>query len=219
MKMINKTAALVLGVLFAFSAGVFAPIDDAQARDYTKTHAKKHYKSHVKKHSGYKSNRRVKRTAKKHRATHRSASKSRHTHRRSRKHSRSDASFRRHRMNLGAMATTHTRRAHAPARTSGGVRWSASQGCLNASLRGVIYQVASKFGSVRVNSTCRSSARNRRAGGARRSHHLSGNAVDFRVSGNVRAVSAYLRSHGSVGGIKHYGGGRFHIDTGQRRSW
>jgi hypothetical protein len=30
---------------------------------------------------------------------------------------------------------------------------------------------------------------------------------------------AYLRSSGMVGGLKHYGGGLFHIDTGARRSW
>jgi hypothetical protein len=28
-----------------------------------------------------------------------------------------------------------------------------------------------------------------------------------------------LRSNGSVGGLKHYGGGLFHIDNGARRSW
>ena len=59
----------------------------------------------------------------------------------------------------------------------------------------------------------------RAVGGARKSKHLSGDAVDFRVHGNVRAVYAYLRSSGSVGGLKHYGGGLFHIDNGERRSW
>jgi hypothetical protein len=39
------------------------------------------------------------------------------------------------------------------------------------------------------------------------------------VRGNWRGVWAYLRSSGGVGGIKHYGGGLFHIDTGARRSW
>lgn len=208
--MISKAGALALAVLLAFGAGVSAPIDDAQARGYTKSHAKKH--------SGHHSSHRASRKAKKHRAAHRSASKSRHARRSTHKRSRT-AAYRHHRMNLGAMSTTHTRRAHAPSRASGGVSWSASQGCLNGRLRGVVYQVAARFGSVRVNSTCRSRASNRRAGGAGRSHHLSGNAVDFRVFGNVRAVAAYLRSNGSVGGYKHYGGGLFHIDTGARRSW
>ena len=103
--------------------------------------------------------------------------------------------------------------------SGGGVRWVASSGCLDGALKSVVYQVASNFGPVTVNSTCRSKGRNRAVGGAGKSHHLSGNAVDFRVHGNVRGVYAFLKSSGSVGGLKHYGGGLFHIDTGARRSW
>jgi hypothetical protein len=103
--------------------------------------------------------------------------------------------------------------------TGGGVRWVASAGCLSGSLKSVVHQVASKYGPVTVSSTCRSAARNRAVGGASKSKHLSGQAVDFRVHGNVSAVYAYLKSSGSVGGLKHYGGGLFHIDTGPRRSW
>ena len=101
----------------------------------------------------------------------------------------------------------------------GGVKWVASSGCLAASLKSVIYQGAASFGPVTVNSTCRSKGRNAAVGGARRSKHLSGEAADFRVRGNIGAVHAFLRSSGSVGGLKHYGGGLFHIDNGQRRSW
>ena len=101
-----------------------------------------------------------------------------------------------------------------------GVRWVARSGCLDARLRSVVYEVASAFGPVTVNSTCRSRRHNSRVGGAHRSHHLSGNAVDFRVHGrNTRAVYAYLRSHGSVGGLKFYRRGFFHIDLGSRRTW
>lgn len=103
--------------------------------------------------------------------------------------------------------------------TGGGVRWAASSGCLNGTLKSIIYQVAAKFGSVTVSSTCRSKKRNARVGGAKRSQHLSGNAVDFRVHSNHRAAYAYLKSLGSVGGYKHYGGGLIHIDTGPRRTW
>lgn len=103
--------------------------------------------------------------------------------------------------------------------SGGGIRWAASSACLNGTLRAVVAQVAANYGSVTVNSTCRSRGHNRRVGGAPRSQHLSGNAVDFRVHGNARAVYAFLRSSGSVGGLKHYGGGLFHIDTGARRSW
>jgi uncharacterized protein YcbK (DUF882 family) len=37
--------------------------------------------------------------------------------------------------------------------------------------------------------------------------------------GNVRAVLAFLGGHRTVGGLKHYSDGHFHIDTGPRRSW
>lgn len=96
-----------------------------------------------------------------------------------------------------------------------GIRWAARAQCLAPSLRAVIAHVAANYGRVRVNSTCRSRKHNRRVGGAPRSYHLSGNAVDFRVFGNVRATLAYLRR--AVGGLKHYGGGLFHVDTGPRR--
>ena len=104
-----------------------------------------------------------------------------------------------------------------PSVTGRGVIWSAPSRCLNGQLASVVSEVASSFGRVRVNSTCRSRGHNSRVGGARHSHHLPGNAVDFRVWGNVRATHAFLRSHPSVGGLKHYGGGLFHIDTGARR--
>ncbi len=104
--------------------------------------------------------------------------------------------------------------------TGGRVKWVANSGCLNARLRAVINQVASSFGPVTVNSTCRGRRHNARVGGARHSHHLSGNAVDFRVHGaGARAVYSFLRSHGAVGGLKLYRRGFFHIDTGSRRTW
>jgi hypothetical protein len=121
---------------------------------------------------------------------------------------------------LGTSATDAVAAAPKPSLGSGGgIRWAASSGCLNGSLRAVVAQVAANYGSVTVNSTCRNRGHNARVGGARKSHHLTGNAVDFRVRGNIRGAYAYLRSSGSVGGLKHYGGGLFHIDTGARRSW
>lgn len=103
--------------------------------------------------------------------------------------------------------------------SGGGVRWIASASCLNGTLKSIIYQVAANYGPVTVNSTCRSKKRNARVGGARKSWHLTGNAVDFRVHKNHRAAYAFLKSHGSIGGYKHYGGGLFHIDVGPRRTW
>ena len=99
------------------------------------------------------------------------------------------------------------------------VRWIASADCLAAALRTVLVELASSFGPVRVNSTCRSRAHNARVGGARRSFHLTGNAADFRISSEPRAVLAFLRERKDVGGLKHYGHGVFHIDTGPRRTW
>jgi uncharacterized protein YcbK (DUF882 family) len=81
----------------------------------------------------------------------------------------------------------------------------------------VIAQVAARFGSVTVNSTCRSRRHNARVGGASRSMHLTGDAADFRIHGNWGAAAGFIRS--LVGGFKHYGGGLFHIDTGTRRTW
>lgn len=97
------------------------------------------------------------------------------------------------------------------------VNWVASSRCLAARLRATINYVARNYGRVRVNSTCRSRRHNRRVGGAGRSYHIGGRAADIRIFGNIRAAARYLRR--VVGGYKHYGGGRFHIDTGPKRSW
>lgn len=101
-----------------------------------------------------------------------------------------------------------------PSLTGGSVAWQASASCLAGNLRSLIEQV-SGYGRVTVNSTCRSRARNRSVGGAGKSWHLTGNAADIRISGNLRAAAAFLRN--SVGGFKHYGGGLFHIDNGPKR--
>jgi hypothetical protein len=96
-----------------------------------------------------------------------------------------------------------------------GIRWVASAGCLGADLKAVLAEVAAQYGEVVVNSTCRSQGHNAEVGGAPHSYHLSGNAVDFRVNGNVAGAAAFLNSR--VGGYRHYGGGLFHVDTGPRR--
>ena len=105
----------------------------------------------------------------------------------------------------------------APSVAARAVRWVASPNCRNATLRRIVGEVAAAYGPVTVNSTCRSPSRNAAVGGARHSYHLSGSATDFRIHGNARAVHAHLSSNRSVGGLKHYGGGLFHI--GPRRTW
>ncbi len=121
--------------------------------------------------------------------------------------------FRRGRSNLGAPVSEP----EPPKSLSGGtnITWNASAGCLNGRLREVLAEVATNFGAITVNSTCRSHGHNATIGGATHSYHLDGNAVDFRAHGNVAAIVAYLSAN--VGGFKHSGGGLFHIDTGPRR--
>jgi uncharacterized protein YcbK (DUF882 family) len=105
------------------------------------------------------------------------------------------------------------------ARGSITLRASAPTNCLPGNLREVIADVSSKFGPVSVESTHRSSGRNWRAGGARKSLHLSCRAIDFRVRTRARGVMAYLRTRPEVGGLKIYRNGIIHIDNGSRRSW
>jgi hypothetical protein len=99
------------------------------------------------------------------------------------------------------------------------IHWRASVSCLAAPLRDAVALVAAEFGPLTVNSTCRSRAHNARVGGAPRSYHLSGNAVDFRVRSQFDEVLRFLARMRSVGGLTHYGSGVFHIDTGPRRTW
>jgi Peptidase M15 len=108
-----------------------------------------------------------------------------------------------------------------PSLTGDGIKWlaTASLDCLAAPLRTVLTELAAAFGPFTVRWTCRSKAVNRRVGGAKRSFHLTGNAVDFNMTGNFRAILSFLKASKLVGGLKHYGGGAFHIDTGPRRTW
>ena len=111
--------------------------------------------------------------------------------------------------------------ASAPSLTGDAIKWlpTALTDCLATPLRGVLLELAEAFGPITVRWTCRSKEVNARVGGAKRSYHLTGEAVDFNVTGNWRAVLAFLQAKKQVGGLKHYGGGAFHIDTGPRRTW
>lgn len=216
MSILNHARALALASLLAFCMGLALPAAQADARGYSKsstasaghTIGKKKYRSAKRGHKAYR-----------HASSRKASGKKRYARANSQRRRFSSEAMRSHRMSLGASAIARTRKVHSPSRSSGNISWSASSGCLNGTLRSVIHQVANNYGSLRVNSTCRSASHNRRVGGATHSHHLGGNAVDFRVFGNVASVASFLRSHGSVGGFKHYGGGLFHIDTGPRRSW
>ncbi|HEY7085578.1 MAG TPA: D-Ala-D-Ala carboxypeptidase family metallohydrolase [Hyphomicrobiaceae bacterium] len=109
----------------------------------------------------------------------------------------------------------------APSLAGDAIKWlpTALTDCLAEPLRGVLIELAGAFGPLTVRWTCRSRTINARVGGAKHSYHLTGNAVDFNMTGNYRAILAFLKAKTEVGGLKHYGGGAFHIDTGPRRTW
>ena len=69
----------------------------------------------------------------------------------------------------------------------------ASIDCLATPLRGVLAELAAAFGPITVRWTCRDKQLNARVGGAKRSYHLTGNAVDFNMTGNYRAILAFLK--------------------------
>ena len=108
-----------------------------------------------------------------------------------------------------------------PGLTAQPINWlpKASIDCLATPLRGVLADLAAAFGPITVRWTCRDKQLNARVGGAKRSYHLTGNAVDFNMTGNYRAILTFLKGNKLVGGLKHYGQGAFHIDTGPRRTW
>ncbi len=91
--------------------------------------------------------------------------------------------------------------------------------CLPDKLMGVIYELAEKFGDVRIASTHRDPRRNARVGGARHSLHLDCRAIDFMTSGKPRNVIEFLKNHADIGGYKRYPRGHYHIDNGPRRTW
>jgi hypothetical protein len=91
--------------------------------------------------------------------------------------------------------------------------------CLPSPLINVLYDVAVRFGEVKVISGYRSPTHNRRVGGASRSLHMECRAIDFFVTGNGKGVIEWLLARKEVGGYKRYPFGSFHIDNGPRRTW
>ncbi len=98
-------------------------------------------------------------------------------------------------------------------------RTTTREDCLPGRLMNVIYDVAERYGEVRIISTFRSPQHNSRVGGVRNSFHLQCRAIDFNVKGRTPGMLDYLRSRPEVGGLKRYPMGFFHIDTGPRRTW
>jgi hypothetical protein len=95
-------------------------------------------------------------------------------------------------------------------------------GGLHGRLNGLLYQISNHFHSpVTVVSGCRSSAHNRRIGGARESWHLRCMAADIRVEGvGPVAVYRYAASLAGRGGVGSYCRESYiHVDVGDRREW
>ncbi len=93
---------------------------------------------------------------------------------------------------------------------------------LNIRLKSALAEVSRYFGRpVVVTSGCRSPVANRRAGGVRRSLHLSCLAADIKVAGVSRlALLQFARGLSSIGGIGIYCGNNIvHLDLGLRRTW
>ncbi len=91
--------------------------------------------------------------------------------------------------------------------------------CVPSSLINVLKLVSAKYGPVTVNSTFRSTSKNRTVGGRGKSMHLACRAVDFRVHGASRGLVSFLQAQREVGGFNRYPSGFYHIDNGPRRTW
>lgn len=93
--------------------------------------------------------------------------------------------------------------------------------CLPQKLRGFVNELRNRFGNVEINSAMRNRNHNRQVGGARRSQHLSCNAIDFNIPGvSKRDVRLFLIANFSGrGGIGFYCNDRFHLDVGAARQW
>ena len=85
-----------------------------------------------------------------------------------------------------------------------------------------VKDIQSGFGrGVLITSGFRDADRNRNAGGATNSVHLSGNAVDVAFSGNQEDTINFIKQASAKGirGIGVYGPGQVHIDMGSKRVW
>lgn len=96
---------------------------------------------------------------------------------------------------------------------------------VDAKLINVVLEIAQRFGRpLTITSGYRSPARNQRAGGARRSQHMLGKAVDISGSGlnnQDRLNLVGLASSLGIIGIGVYSGGSLHFDIrdGDRAGW
>jgi hypothetical protein len=92
--------------------------------------------------------------------------------------------------------------------------------CLPEGLRTVLQDVQTRFGTVTLVSTRELHTDNHSPGSARHRMHGDCKAVDFKVEGDLTAVTAYLRSRPEVSGVNSYRNNRVvHIDAAESRKF
>jgi Peptidase M15 len=88
-----------------------------------------------------------------------------------------------------------------------------SRSCLTSAARGILQQIESRFGAMKIISTCRAGATI--AGSGRPSRHASGNAIDFDAGSKKSAVVRWLSANHHAGGTMTYPGmSHVHVDIG-----
>lgn len=91
--------------------------------------------------------------------------------------------------------------------------------CLAPGLKSVLQDVQARFGTVTLVSTTHLHTDNHTKGSVRHKLHSDCMAVDFKVAGDLGAVTAYLRTRSEVAGINTYkNNGVIHIDAAQTRT-
>jgi Peptidase M15 len=88
-----------------------------------------------------------------------------------------------------------------------------SRSCLTGAAQGLLNRIESRFGAMRIVSTCRPGATI--AGSGRVSRHASGNAIDFEAGGRKGEVVRWLVANHHSGGTMTYGdSSHIHVDVG-----
>lgn len=101
------------------------------------------------------------------------------------------------------------------ARRSGGDGGGTSRSCLTSAAQALLNSIESRFGPVRIVSTCRPGATI--AGSGRPSRHASGNAIDFEAGSRKGEIVRWLAANHSGGGTMTYAEmNHIHVDVGSR---
>jgi len=97
--------------------------------------------------------------------------------------------------------------------TQRGAGGGTSRSCLTPTTRALFDRIESKFGKMRIISTCRPGAVI--AGTGRRSKHASGEAIDFNAGSRKGEVVRWLIANHKSGGTMTYRGmSHIHVDVG-----